>query len=121
MMIKMKMIISTYPDQTIAEKIAKESIKARLVACANIAKVRSIYVWKGKMEDTDEFLVIFKTTEKGANKLKDFIKKSHPYEVPEIVEIAPDYVDPDYLSWLNESVRRFRSEHGLLPKSNRKE
>lgn len=100
----MKMIITTYPDQMSAEKIAKDSIKARLVACANIIKVRSIYVWKGKIEDTEEFLVLFKTTEKGSNKLKDFIKKNHPYEVPEIVEIAPDYVDPNYLSWLNDSV-----------------
>jgi periplasmic divalent cation tolerance protein len=105
MMIRMKMIISTYPDQTIAEKIAKDSIKAKLAACANITKVRSIYMWRGKMEDTDEFLVIFKTTEEGANELKDFIKKNHPYEVPEIVEVAPEYVDPDYLSWLKENVR----------------
>jgi len=104
MMIKMKMIITTYPDQMIAEKIAKDSIKARLVACVSITKVRSIYVWKGKIEDTDEFLVLFKTTEKGVNKLKDFIKKNHPYEIPEIVEIAPEYVDPDYLSWLNENA-----------------
>lgn len=50
------------------------------------------------------FLVLFKTKEEGVNKLKDFIKKNHPYEVPEIVEIAPDYVDPNYLSWLNENV-----------------
>ncbi len=104
MMIKMKMIITTYPDQMIAEKVAKDSIKAKLSACANIVKVRSIYVWKEKIEDTDEFLVFFKTTEKGMNKLKDFIKKSHPYEIPEIIEIAPEYVDPKYLSWLNENV-----------------
>jgi len=100
----MKLIITTYPDQMIAEKIAKDSVKAKLAACANITKVRSIYVWKGKIEDMDEFLVLFKTKEEGVNKLKDFIKKNHPYEVPEIVEIAPDYVDPNYLLWLNENV-----------------
>ncbi len=100
----MRMIITTYPDQTAAGKTAKDSIKAGLAACANIVKVRSIYVWKGKIENTDEFLVLFKTTKEGANKLKDFIKKSHPYEVPEIVEMAPDYVDSNYLSWLNENV-----------------
>lgn len=59
MMIKMKLIITTYPDQMIAEKIAKDSIKAKLAACANITKVRSIYVWKGKIEDTDEFFGTF--------------------------------------------------------------
>jgi len=103
-MIKMKMIITTCPDQMSAEKIAKDSIKAKLAACVNITKVRSIYVWKGKIEDTEEFLMLFKTTEKGKDKLKDSIRKNHPYEVPEIVEIAPEYVDDKYLSWLNENV-----------------
>ncbi|MCP8305030.1 MAG: divalent-cation tolerance protein CutA [archaeon] len=98
------MIISTYPDRTNAEKIARESIKAKLAACANIIKVRSIYTWKGKIEEVDEFLVLFKTTEKGADVLKDFIRKNHPYEVPEIVEIAPQHVDPKYLLWLTENV-----------------
>ncbi len=103
-MIKMKMIITTCPDQMSVDKIAKDSIKAKLAACVNITKVRSIYAWKGKMEDTEEFLMLFKTTEKGTDKLKDFIKKNHPYEVPEIVEITPEYVDDKYLSWLNENV-----------------
>ncbi|MGB9659473.1 MAG: divalent-cation tolerance protein CutA [Nitrososphaerales archaeon] len=103
-MIKMKMIITTCPDQMSAEKIAKDSIKAKLAACVNITKVRSIYVWKGKIEDTEEFLMLFKTTEKGTEKLRDSIRKNHPYEVPEIVEIAPEYVDDKYLSWLNENV-----------------
>lgn len=102
---KCKIVITTCPDGMSAEKIANESIKARLASCVNITKVRSIYVWKGKIEDAEEFLMLFKTTEKGVEKLKDFIKKNHPYEVPEIVEIAPEYVDSNYLSWLSENVR----------------
>ncbi|MCP8310742.1 MAG: divalent-cation tolerance protein CutA [Candidatus Methylarchaceae archaeon HK01B] len=98
------MIISTYPDKANAEKIARESIKARLIACVNITKVRSIYIWNGNIEEVDEFLVLFKTTKKGADVLRDFIRKNHPYEVPEIVEIAPQYVDPKYLQWLTENV-----------------
>jgi periplasmic divalent cation tolerance protein len=100
----MKIIITTCPDQMSAEKIAKDAIKARLAACVNITKVRSIYLWKEKMEDTEEFLMLFKTTEKALNKLKDFIEKNHPYEVPEILEIKPEYINDKYLSWLNENV-----------------
>jgi periplasmic divalent cation tolerance protein len=99
-----RIVITTYPDQMVAEKVAKDSIKARLAVCANIAKVRSVYVWKGKIEDIEESLVLFKTAEKVVNELKSFIKKSHPYQVPEIVEITPKYVDPGYLLWLDESI-----------------
>ncbi|MEM3383054.1 MAG: divalent-cation tolerance protein CutA [Nitrososphaerales archaeon] len=102
---KCKIVITTCPDQISAEKIAKDSIEEGLAACVNITKVRSIYMWKGKIEDIEEFLMLFKTTEKGIERLKDFIKKNHPYEVPEILEITPDYVDSNYLSWLNENVK----------------
>lgn len=100
-----RIIITTYPERKQAVNIARESVDAKLVACVNIIKVRSIYTWKGKIEEVDEFLVLFKTTEKGADILKDYIKRNHVYEVPEIVEIDPKYVDPRYLSWLIDNVK----------------
>ncbi|MCP8322861.1 MAG: divalent-cation tolerance protein CutA [Candidatus Methylarchaceae archaeon HK02M2] len=99
-----RIIITTYSDKLNAEKIARDSIEANLAACINIIKVRSIYTWKGKIEEMDEFLTLFKTTEKGVNRLKDFIRKNHTYEVPEIIEITPQYIDPKYLLWLTENV-----------------
>ncbi len=70
----------------------------------NISKISSIYSWKGKIEDTSEFLVIFKTTQKNKNLLKKEIKKLHPYDVPEIVEIDIQSVNQPYLKWLIEST-----------------
>ena len=63
-------IMSTYPDQKSVKKTAKELVKKRLTACVNISKISSIYSWKGKIEDTSEFLAIFKTTQKNKNSLK---------------------------------------------------
>jgi periplasmic divalent cation tolerance protein len=36
--------------------------------------------------------------------LKDAIAKSHPYEVPEIVEVKMNSVSSAYLRWMAESV-----------------
>ena len=97
-------IISTYPDQKTVKKTAKELVKNRLVACVNISKISSIYSWKGKIEDTSEFLAIFKTTQKNKNSLKKAIKKMHPYDVPEIAEIDINSINQSYLKWLIEST-----------------
>jgi len=97
-------IVSTYPDQKTVKKTANELVKKRLAACVNISKISSIYSWKGKIENTYEFLAIFKTTQKNKNSLKKAIKSLHPYDVPEIAEIDVRSINQSYLKWLIEST-----------------
>ncbi len=97
-------IVSTYPDQKTVKKTANELVKKRLAACVNISKISSIYSWKGKLEDTSEFLAIFKTTQKNKNSLKKAIEKIHTYDIPEIAEIDIRSVNKPYLKWLIEST-----------------
>jgi len=97
-------IISTYPDKKSISKIAKEFVKNKTVACVNISKISSIYSWKGKVEDTSEYIAIFKTTTKNKKSLKQKIKDTHPYDVPEIAEIDVTSINDSYLKWLIEST-----------------
>ena len=97
-------IISTYPDKKSISKIAKEFVKNKTVACVNISKISSIYSWKGKVEDTSEYIAIFKTTTKNKKLLKQKIKDTHPYDVPEIAEINVKSINDSYLKWLVEST-----------------
>jgi periplasmic divalent cation tolerance protein len=92
-------IISTYPDKKSISKIANVLVKNKLAACVNITKISSVYSWQGKIENADEFLAVFKTTQKNKLRLKKEIKKTHPYKVPEIAELSVDINKP-YLQWL---------------------
>jgi periplasmic divalent cation tolerance protein len=98
------MIISTYPTKNSISKIANELVKNKIVACVNIVKISSIYSWKGKIENTSEFLALFKTTQKNKKYLKEKIKATHPYEVPEIAEIDITSINKSYLKWIVEST-----------------
>ena len=80
-------IISTYPDQKTVKKTANELVKNRLAACVNISKIYSIYSWKGKVENTSEFLAIFKTTQKNKNSLKKAIKKCIHMRFPKLQKL----------------------------------
>jgi periplasmic divalent cation tolerance protein len=99
-------IISTYPDIKSISKVAHKTVEKKLAACVNYTKFNSIYSWKGKIENTEEFLALFKTTAKSKQKLKEEIAKSHPYQVPEIVEIQMDDVHIPYMKWLEDSTLR---------------
>lgn len=98
-------IISTYPDKKSILKIANIVVKKRLAACVNFTKIYSIYTWEGKIENTQEFLALFKTTTEAKTSLKKEIKKSHPYQVPEIMELEINSINKSYLDWLGGSTR----------------
>jgi periplasmic divalent cation tolerance protein len=97
-------IISTYPDKKSISKIAKEFVKNKTVACVNISKISSIYSWNDKIENTSEYLAIFKTITKNKKLLKQKIKDTHPYDIPEIAEIDITSINKSYLNWLIESI-----------------
>lgn len=91
-------IISTFQSKESANKLAKQMVAKKLCACVNIAKINSIYFWNNKMQNHTEYLCLFKTI--SSSKLMREIKKIHPYEVPEIVEVKMNTINKDYLGWL---------------------
>lgn len=101
---KPAIIISTYPDKRSVSRIANRLVKERLAACVNITRISSVYSWQGKIENANEFLAVFKTTQKSKARLKGEIKRSHPYDVPEIAELAMTDINRPYLAWLIQST-----------------
>jgi len=89
-----------------AEKIARSLVEGRAAACVNIvAGVRSIYRWKGAIEDAQEWLLAIKTTRELFDRLRAEICALHSYEVPEIVAVPVVDGLEAYLNWIGESVR----------------
>ena len=98
------LILSTYPDKKSISKIAKNLVKNKIVACVNISKIDSVYSWNGKIQNSSEYIAIFKTITKNKTKLKKKITETHPYDVPEIAEIDVTSINKSYLNWLIEST-----------------
>ncbi len=94
----MRIIYSTFPNKDIAKRICKKVLSEKLCGCVNIFPIESMYVWKGKIENSKEVGVLFKTNKSG--KLKKKIKELHPYEIPVILEIKPESVNKEYLEWM---------------------
>ena len=66
-----------------AKKIALKLLEKRLIACANILpKIESYYWWNGKIENSNEALLLCKTVKKNFSKIISVVKKIHSYETP---------------------------------------
>jgi len=88
-----------------AEKIAEALLSKRLAACINILpQIKSFYWWKGKIEESQETLLIIKSKTSLLNKLVNEVKLTHSYETPEIIALPIIGGDNNYIKWLNSEL-----------------
>lgn len=99
-------VLVTAPDLKTARNLAQAALSQHLVACANILpKIESHYWWQGKLEQSNEILVIFKTTKKLLPQLADCIRTNHPYDTPEIIALPIQAGSSRYLAWIDASTQ----------------
>lgn len=85
--------------------MGRNLVEKRLVACVNVVgPVRSVFLWKGKVSDESERLLVMKTRADRYAALEKVIEELHPYEVPEVVAIPIERGSEAYLSWVDENV-----------------
>ncbi len=98
-------ILVTTPDNTTAERIAYQLLEKKLAACINIVpNLTSIYKWMGKIETSQETLMIIKTKTELFEEIKKEIRRIHPYQVPEIISIPIQDGNKEYLKWIEEET-----------------
>lgn len=98
---KISVIFITVDKKENARKIIQELLKNRLVACVNlISGIESMYWWKGRIEKAKEFLLIIKTSKNRVKNIIKFVKKIHPYTVPEIIAFDINNGNKDYIDWV---------------------
>ena len=96
----------TCKDVTQARRIARTLVRERLAACVNIVPgVRSIYAWKGKVEEAEEALLVLKSRAALSKRLAARVRVLHSYSVPEVVTLTVAGGNPDYLRWVREATR----------------
>ncbi|PYB69011.1 divalent-cation tolerance protein CutA [Thermoplasma sp. Kam2015] len=97
-------VITTFDSREKAADVGKNAVEAGFAACVSmIHGISSIYRWNGKIEESDEVMCVFKTSDERVAALEEFLRRNHNYEVPEIVAIRMDRVNQEYEKWIRES------------------
>jgi periplasmic divalent cation tolerance protein len=95
-------VFVTASSEEEAEKIAGLLLEKRKAACVNvIPRVQSRFWWQGKLDSTQESLLIIKTRAALVPELTEIVKKAHSYTVPEIVALPIVAGNNDYLDWVD--------------------
>ncbi|EDO43811.1 predicted protein, partial [Nematostella vectensis] len=98
-------ILTTCPSMEIAKNLSTSLVTKKLAACVSIIpKVLSIFFWNGKIVEDTEALMVMKTTQLMAKNVINFIKTSHPYDVPEVLTLAIKDGNSEYMKWIHDSV-----------------
>ncbi|MGE0594548.1 MAG: divalent-cation tolerance protein CutA [Vicinamibacterales bacterium] len=102
--VPVRLVLTTLPASADAAAVARDLVERRLAACVGIgAGVRSVYRWKGGVEDEAEVPLVIKTTDERIAALETRLREVHPYEVPEFVVLQAGASEA-YGAWLVDAV-----------------
>ena len=98
-------VLSACDSEEQATLVARALVEQRLAACVNIVPgARSIYRWKGQIEDASEWLLVIKSRRDLFDGLRAAIGKIHSYEAPELVALPIVDGSESYLSWMDREL-----------------
>jgi periplasmic divalent cation tolerance protein len=91
----------TTSDAGEALRIGRAVVEARLAACANVLPaMRSVYRWEGRLQESDEAVLVLKTTEALLEALVERVKALHSYDCPCIEALPVVGGHPAFLDWV---------------------
>ncbi len=102
----MKLCYITTSSKDEARAIGRALLEKRLAACVNILDgMESHYWWEGKIETSQEAVLIAKTKGDQVDALIATVKALHSYKLPCVISLPIESGNKDYLAWLASSLR----------------
>jgi len=100
------LVYITTGDAEEARDIGGELLMRHLAACVNIIeKMESIYWWQGKLERSDEAVLIAKTTPELVETLVGTVKNIHSYDCPAIMVLEAKQGNDEFFEWVKSHTK----------------
>lgn len=94
----------TCSDKAKADKIANTLLVKHLVACVKQIPVKSDYRWQGKIETSEEIMLIMDSKPELFDKIETEIAKLHSYDTFVLQQVPVERISKKALAWLEESI-----------------
>lgn len=92
-------------SRAVARRLAARLVREQWAACVQYFPITSTYRWKGEIETAAEFLLLVKTPARVSRRVVEFIRREHPYELPEITVTPIRGGLAGYLRWIDGETR----------------
>jgi len=98
-------VVVTADDEGWLYDFTRALVRDRLVACGqHMTPVRSIYRWRGAIEESLETRVALHTRASLVPAVLERTRAEHPYDVPCVLALPVEQGNPDYLAWVVSST-----------------
>jgi periplasmic divalent cation tolerance protein len=99
------MVFCTCANHHEASQLAHAIVSEGAAACVNIVPaIESVYRWEGKIETSQEVLLLIKTTRARFPGLRELIVRLHNYDTPEVIALPVSDGLAKYLAWLGATI-----------------
>lgn len=98
------LVFTTVASRDEARRLAHALVQRRLVACAQISEIESVYEWQGAVAQEPEWRLLLKTEASRYPALEAAIRELHSYELPAIVAVPVSAALPAFAGWVAQSV-----------------
>lgn len=93
-------LATTFPDRETAERVVGLLVDGGLAVCGQVgADLTSFYRWEGQLCRASEVAAVLKVLPDRFDLCLGELKLQHPYDIPQVVAWAADFVSRDYLAW----------------------
>jgi len=92
-------VTTTFESRNEAKMVAKTLLDERLIGCAQITELESLYNWENEFNDNMEFLLSVKTKKELFDKVATR-RELHSYDLPEIAYFEFDGTK-EYIDWVD--------------------
>ena len=106
-------VLVTAASETEAESIAQSLVSAKLAACVSIWPIRSIYIWQGKLEKSQEWQLLIKADLSQFAALEAQVRSLHSYDLPEIIALPIAAGSAAYLDWMQMQTSQTQTQRPI--------
>jgi periplasmic divalent cation tolerance protein len=91
--------LTTEAGSDLAQALARELLELGLVACVSLQPVGSLYIWQGRLEQSQEVQLLLKTDGSRLPALAAAVHRLHSYDTPQWLT-WPARASSGYGAWL---------------------
>ena len=106
------LVMTTFSDPETGRQLAEGLLEKHLAACVQMMPIQSIYSWKGAVRKEAETLMWIKTKGSLYPAVEAFIRATHSYEVPEIIQVPIAAGLAGYLQWIDDETKEEAAQRG---------
>lgn len=94
----------THESEAEARRISDLLIEQKLIACANLFPINSIYWWGGEVVKEGEWVSLVKTTLEKSKTVEAAVLAIHTYQTPCIMKMEVT-ANASYEAWIEDMVK----------------